>query len=827
MNASQVHLLTIVKQDDLPKTADGQLNEPLGPPTMEPDDEGARPSKRLRWDNETPTTSSHVAKLPLEECLSDHIGQRSRFLYTMTQGIGNERVVFQGKWCMFNLLARACGPEMRLWNHETGSMVESDAQNDRLGVMFSKDPSAPAPKRFYVGFSARHMEPAFMCETSVDGSTAPVYKVVTEPSEAPVGADLIWHHNMTVPGNIKALKSLISGFQECEAYFSKPRYHLLKAVSQENQKFFTREPMEPLTCNAPTNNPPNLGTLYLDEDGVDRHWSLKWPPLAHLTIPLQFIDEVKEFLRQYPMDISMDLSTAVAATIIYFDMTDDPSSELWARESTTAGPIPSVSLAVFILYFPHMLRKVKELGLSRHIHPMRFAEVHYRRDCGSSGSFLIDGDDINTRLLRDLYACISCKNEDQSPLWRISMLPHTFPGANLEWPAFLLNYCTAQQHDLHAIGKIPDIRTIGLPIYHPMRCSTQYVLLPEEWYMDRCMNGATPQQGPVYAFESAVDPYHPSNIAAVTGNANFAGPVWSQVQGAAIMGPVAIPHAKDDGLLDRLGNFPTNKWFPKRTIARLIDHLETRLRLAQSLEIPIHAITVNQQVNIEWDGIDDALVQIESSLHHRSASADNGTLMKGPFEAPEYTLEPAKEPRSIADFIHTDFIATACSKIEDELRSLPFHTAPIWQQFLKMIRDGATAESLLVHLNQISAMTETCNCKTSQLVAMIRDNPTSHSALQICIAQLPKILMAPVGLDIPTLDLENLGLSFLDYNKPIEDLNEELDRQINRIIVQVRRRKDPVIVADMISLFARNALLEPQRQMIGFCREILEQTRMS
>lgn len=31
-------------------------------------------------------------------------------------------------------------------------------------------------------------------------------------------------------------------------------------------------------------------------------------------------------------------------------------------------------------------------------------------------SFLIDGNDINTRLLRDLYACISCKNKDQSPL---------------------------------------------------------------------------------------------------------------------------------------------------------------------------------------------------------------------------------------------------------------------------------------------------------------------------------------------------------------------------------------------------------------------------
>jgi hypothetical protein len=341
------------------------------------------------------------------------------------------------------------------------------------------------------------------------------------------------------------------------------------------------------------------------------------------------------------------------------------------------------------------------------------------------------------------------------------------------------------------------------------------------------MNGETPQQGPVYAFESAVDPYNPSNMVAVTGNANFAGPVWSQVQGAAIMGPVAIPHAKDDGLLDRLGNFPTNKWFPKRTIARVIDHLETRLRLAQSLEIPIHAITVNQHVNIEWNGIDDVLAQIESSLHHRSASADNGTLMKGPFEAPEYTLEQAKEPRSMANFIHADFIATTCSKIEDKLRSLPFSTAPTWQQFLKMIRDGATTEFLLVHLNQISAMTETCNCKTSQIVAMIRDNPTSHHVLQACVAQLPKVLMGPMGLDIPTLNLKDLEISFLDNNQPVMDLDDALNADIDVIIVQAKLCKDPVAIADRISLFARNALLEPQRQMIGFCIEILEQTRMS
>ena len=122
---------------------------------------------------------------------------------------------------------------------------------------------------------------------------------------------------------------------------------------------------------------------------------------------------------------------------------------------------------------------------------------------------------------------ITPKNPGQDTATRVRLLPHSFHSSGLDWPVFVSGYSTAKEEEIHAIGKVPDVRTIGLPKYASLRSPLRRVMLLEQWFQDRYMGDEPPTYGLSSDFEHSINPSLPGNTMVVAGKAQVARPVWA------------------------------------------------------------------------------------------------------------------------------------------------------------------------------------------------------------------------------------------------------------------------------------------------------------
>ena len=134
------------------------------------------------------------------------------------------------------------------------------------------------------------------------------------------GIDIIWHENITVPGNFKYVKDGLRNQLEGEeqAQFNRKLQHEythrvseLPSISSTIARVFPN--------NKDQKTKPLMRNVFGDITYQDIHFELKWPRLALFKFPKTMITAMKDFLSQLKNDV-ISLNLALAATMIFFDL---------------------------------------------------------------------------------------------------------------------------------------------------------------------------------------------------------------------------------------------------------------------------------------------------------------------------------------------------------------------------------------------------------------------------------------------------------------------------------------------------------------------------
>ncbi|KAJ3526191.1 hypothetical protein NM208_g11309 [Fusarium decemcellulare] len=360
---------------------------------------------------------------------------------------------------------------------------------------------------------------------------------------------VIWHENMTVPGNIGAVESLI---MHNDRNFDDEK-SVVVAIKREHRRLTEGLPPRPLCHHRPgpegSDWQPDLSRVYSNSDDKDQHFTLLLPPLGVLVISPEILDALKSFLWSYPMD-PMSINLALQALFVYADI--QKSSDLMAEGCAFDGnnmlkyPVPEVALSIFIIYWPHYIRFHEVHKLTRYMHPLRFISMQYELDTHFGGPFFsIKKNALDvTKLLRLARDATSASNAIPDSL-RVPVLPHSMPGTKLIWPAGS-GSAERDTNRLTALCLINDIRLCGLPCYHRRTRASQAVAVPTA--MAKLV-----LRSPMLTVESTFVPPLPeprfwipesrAEVVALTGTDQFVGPFYQDLDAVPLP---SGPHTAND-----------------------------------------------------------------------------------------------------------------------------------------------------------------------------------------------------------------------------------------------------------------------------------------
>ncbi|KLO85793.1 uncharacterized protein LW93_14412 [Fusarium fujikuroi] len=171
------------------------------------------------------------------------------------------------------------------------------------------------------------------------------------------GHEINWTENMLIPGNISYVKRALHDHLD-----DGEKTRFLQLLRREHHVFMAGNGPAGVAKTLPSNEelgrkPLICRAIQGGKDYNTLHFTLEWPPMALLEIPEDMVSQMQSFLNNYPSD-NVPLNIALAATIIYFDIEETCDNELEGfLDSFPKKPalVPRVSLAAFIIYFPHML----------------------------------------------------------------------------------------------------------------------------------------------------------------------------------------------------------------------------------------------------------------------------------------------------------------------------------------------------------------------------------------------------------------------------------------------------------------------------------------
>ncbi|KAF7560745.1 hypothetical protein G7046_g3394 [Stylonectria norvegica] len=339
--------------------------------------------------------------------------------------------------------------------------------------------------------------------------------VKTVPFRVMTGNHTILHHNLIIPGNFVAQKQYI--------HLNKRQFpdtpDILGSVQENHQKLLKGEAPYPLLAHRPDKGlyRPVFRSFYNDEEGVDRLFHLYYPPLGAINLPTDFTKEISQFLAKFPED-PMTLQLACGATMVYFDL----ERAGWTPEGANRKPskrapqnthqmVPSymvseVSLATFLIYFPHFLRYAENHKMSRYMHPARFARRHYNQDGAIVGGGMKLEHHLDEALMRRLYGQITMNTPDIQE------------GAR---------GVSAGVARVHSLCLLDSILTLGLPSYRTTLDTSVALALPKAILKTkvRCSELPTPEIALTTLKDRSWNGEQDAAISVLSGEAAVVGPV--------------------------------------------------------------------------------------------------------------------------------------------------------------------------------------------------------------------------------------------------------------------------------------------------------------
>ncbi|KAF4985627.1 hypothetical protein FDECE_16431 [Fusarium decemcellulare] len=457
----------------------------------------------------------------------------------------------------------------------------------------------------YVGISGITLQPAFMRPRVADvwSRMTDEMEMVSEPTQQRCDRNTIMHEGATVAGNLTKIKRML--LQNDIRFVDEP--DPVQKVLMQNARVIQGLPAEPVMNIRPTatgRGKPTMWNLYKEEDGSDSHYELRVPYLGLLSPSSVLLESLKALLDAHPSD-PIPLNIALQAAFVWTDIERDQNRQIegYGRlNGRIKYPVPQVPLEVFIIYYPHWLRFHEVFKLTRYIHPYRFIHMAYRLDQKRSariadelqirGEGLINGGRISA-----LIQSVQPQTAYVSPQRRITLLPASWPGTEMFWP----RQVGSGEPPGDALAKaclLNDIRTLGLPSYHPHDTSYLLVGIPRP-IADITVRqpGRMRMWVPESPLQHIWAPYEKGTLVAVSGDAASVGPVFHDIQAAGILCPLQ-PLESDMHMPDMEELVPA----PVRIALNAQNTI--RLRLIIALDISMERVRWDpNDLILTWEGI--------------------------------------------------------------------------------------------------------------------------------------------------------------------------------------------------------------------------------
>ncbi|KAI9163172.1 hypothetical protein HJFPF1_04771 [Paramyrothecium foliicola] len=689
----------------------------------------------------------------------------------------------KGEWVKYALLSRAASIDYK----SSPGLGALQLRRDNNGVQL--------PVGLYLGFSSCTMEPVFMKSRSADvsktedGHISKEFAFWTEPSQTVVPFHVNPHHGLLVPGNIEALGDLAKYKSKTVAQFGGPTILApFETASAEHQKLLAQgRPATPLLATNPNQLAPSFAEFKAGDH--DTHWALQWPLLSAIRFPKDLVRAVTSFIAQQPKDCSADINTFLAAVLVYFDLEQDPQA------CDAEVPISTVSLAVFVLYFPHMLRMVARYGLARHFHPVRFAKIHYEKDVARQNVFVIEPGSLDTKKCREWCKELQTIDPRLNVNTRVTVYPYMFPGSGQPEPTEVQGGFK-RSLSLWSLLKLPDVRTLGLPTYNRTAYPFSFVLLPAVWSKNRLRGSVPVLSDPENGLKDLdLSILRENGWLPLVGGPRFAGPVWDRVK-LATKNTSEIPDDDESiNLLSLLCPPDPQKLSESVYIDQAMAINKKRHDFALKSSVALADIDFDAQGLVRWQ-------DMEANILDAFTKAN---------QAPEHT-NACDKPRHYLD------IETR-KEMFAKIDRVPVRSGA-WGPFCENLCPESTVDDLLNGLETVNAAITEDRKRVMDLVSMIRGAENGSYELCKYISLAPMCLLALAGENIPPLDSQ---LSWTPHiRRQVQGVDKRLAESIRGFLTEAVSGETPYSLAASLECLLQYSVLVKQDKLYLDLKDILE-----
>ncbi|KAF5633804.1 uncharacterized protein FTJAE_6955 [Fusarium tjaetaba] len=373
-----------------------------------------------------------------------------------------------------------------------------------------------SPRRLFIGYSAYTLEPVLASinletfyiseDMTDDHQTGLQFEATTEGFLK--GDEVILHHSLTVPGNIRALKLLLLRKDWGRAFHGGDlTVEVAKDLAYQSARslYHRRAPVtlariQPATtaqvpnfkksdlkrCVIP-DQPYGPENLHL-QDVLPRDGSIwferpqcfvyKAPYMSNMRYSKRLYHDLSMFAKAHSHD-KFNATAMLFAVQLWCDIEEHSNNML---EQDIAEPLPSVSLAVFIVYFEHWLKIHEHLQCLSFIHPFRLIHLLYWNDIlqpfNSKEAFYIKENAIDSLRVQQYVRDAKAIGSRIPVTERADLYPFMISGSRMVCPQdipFKFRLYEARQ----AMVGMPDLRVLGSPSYLPTDSEIIEIGLPE------------------------------------------------------------------------------------------------------------------------------------------------------------------------------------------------------------------------------------------------------------------------------------------------------------------------------------------------------------
>ncbi|KAF5653372.1 hypothetical protein F25303_2361 [Fusarium sp. NRRL 25303] len=357
---------------------------------------------------------------------------------------------------------------------------------------------ASIPVRLLVGYSAYTLEPV-LASTPIrdlnvypdtDGLCGLELEVRSEGTLC--SSEVILHHALTVPGNLRAVKHLLidkdweKAFADGDITVEHAKglaFESARSLHDGQTPIVVARIQPPTTMQVPHRISPNLeqcvdsGRLHGPKNrryhellpSISQHHYIDCKPatflyrapyVSNMRYPARLYSDLATFAKAHPGD-KFNATAMLFATELWVTISESPTRR---REPHAKEPVPEVSLAVFLVYFEHWLKIHEHLQCIAFAHPFRIIQLMYTNDMLTEGgiAFLVDESAIDSDRVRDLIYEAEAIDPNVIVDERVDIFPFMVNGTKMVLPQDYSGTFRLSPTEQALLG-MPDLRILSHP----------------------------------------------------------------------------------------------------------------------------------------------------------------------------------------------------------------------------------------------------------------------------------------------------------------------------------------------------------------------------